>query len=285
MKNWQHSIISGGGSGLGLGIAQRLLRRGGKVSILDLTVGEQAREQLDHAAAQGNSAWQFAEADLTDEARVTAAVNEIVQAYGAPDLALNSAGILVNKTFAAMPSSDFRKVMDVNVHGSYNFAAAVLPHLRPGSRLALIASIAGLTSSYGYTAYGASKFAVVGLATTLRYEYEPLGIGISCVCPPEVKTPMVATERSPGNADPISLILKDIAGSLEPDFACDAILAGLDAGRWQIIPGFKGKLTATVARHWPAGFFAFMRFNIKRGMKKHGVAHNSAQNASSQAVR
>src|SRR3546814_2598867 len=58
----------------------------------------------------------------------------------------------------------------------------------PICRLALIASMAGLTSNYAYAAYGASKFGVVGLATTLRYEYEPLGIGISCICPPEVKT-------------------------------------------------------------------------------------------------
>src|SRR3546814_19586442 len=95
-----------------------------------------------------------------------------------------------------------------------------------GSCLALIASMAGLTSNYAYAAYGAPKFGVVGLATTLRYEYEPLGIGISCICPPEVKTPMVASERANGN--PVSLELKEFAGSLEIDPACDAMLAGLD---------------------------------------------------------
>lgn len=133
-----------------------------------------------------------------------------------------------------------------------------------GLGLALIASMAGLTSSYGYTAYGSSKFGVVGLATTLRYEYEPQGIGITCVCPPEVKTPMVSRERSPGNADPVSLAIKDIAGSLDADYACDAILDGIDSERWMVIPGLKSKVTMLFARHLPAGFNKFMDFNIRR---------------------
>src|SRR3546814_20220692 len=125
-----------------------------------------------------------------------------------------------------------------------------------GSCLALIASMAGLTSNYAYAAYGAPKFGVVGLATTLRYEYEPLGIGISCICPPEVKTPMVASERANGN--PVSLELKEFAGSLEIDPACDAMLAGLDAGRWMIIPGVNSRIPAFAARHLPRPFHAVL---------------------------
>ncbi len=269
MKNWQHSIISGGGSGLGLGLAQRLLRRGGKVSAVDLAVKDEMRALLDQAAADGNGHWQFAEANLTDETAVVKAVNQAVQTFGAPDLAVNSAGIAINKTFAEMRCEKFRRVIDINLNGSCHFAAAVMPHLQPGSRLALIASMAGLVSNYGYAAYGASKFGVVGLATSLRYEYEPLGIGITCVCPPEVKTPLVTAERTPGNASPISLALKDIAGSLDPDYACDDILNGIDRGRWMVISGGSARFTAFMARHFPGGFFTFMLFNIRRLMRKH----------------
>src|SRR3546814_13764492 len=97
------------------------------------------------------------------------------QAWGAPQLAINSAGIIINKVLAETTAAEFSRVVDVNLNGSFNFAAAVLPTMGKGSRLALIASMAGLTSNYAYAAYGASKFGVVGLATTLRYEYEPLG--------------------------------------------------------------------------------------------------------------
>jgi len=96
----------------------------------------------------------------------------------------------------------------------------------------------------------ASKFGVVGLATTLRYEYEPQRHPHQlCICPPELKTPLVAQERADG--DPVALDLKLIAGSMEADPACDQILAGLDAGRWRIIPGFAGKAMAFAAQHIP----------------------------------
>ena len=159
--------------------------------------------------------------------------------------------------------------MEINVYGSRNFAAAVLPHLMPGSRLALIASLAGITSNYGYAAYGTSKFAVRGLATTLRQEYEPRGIHISCVCPPEVATPMVTAERATGN--PVSLALKDIAGSLNVEEACDGIIFGIDAGHWLIIPGAKAKITAFAALRMPGLFHAVTSMLTKKILRKHGM--------------
>jgi len=270
MKQWNHAIISGGGSGIGLGLACRLLKRGDNVSIIDLAVPDAARAELESAAEQGGSAWVFHCADLTVEEQVLEAVGKGIEAFGSPGLGVNSAGILINKTFSDTGAEEFRKVIDVNLVGSYHFARAMMPRLSSGGRLALIASMAGLTSSYGYTAYGTSKFGVVGLATTLRYEYEPLGVGITCVCPPEVKTPMVSQERSPGNADPVSLAIKDIAGSLDADYACDAILSGIDAGDWLVVPGFKSKATMLLARHTPALFNRFMNFNIRRFMRRFG---------------
>lgn len=272
MKHWEHGMVSGGGSGIGLGLAQRLLRRGGKVSIVNRSLKDEARVKLDAAAAEGQGQWAYFEADISDEAQTRQAVDDAVTAFGTPDLAINSAGIAISKIFAETSAEEFQRVIDVNLNGSRHFAVAVLRHMRPGSRLALIASVAGLVSNYGYSAYGASKYGVVGLATTLRYEYEPLGIGISCVCPPEVDTPMIAAERAPeANADPVCLGVKDIVGMLDLDYACDSILKGIDKGRWMVIPGFMAQSTAILYRFLPAGFFAFMKFNIRRLMRKHGV--------------
>lgn len=268
MKTCNHVIITGGGSGLGLGIALRYLKRGAQVSVLDLTLPDESQRQLDMTASAGQSNWQFHSADITDFEQTQAAVLAAVEVFGVPDLAINSAGVVINKAFSDMQPSEFRRVVDINLNGSYHFAKSALPTMQPGSRLALVASIAGLTSNYAYAAYGASKFGVVGLATTLRYEYEPQGIHISCICPPEVKTPMVEKERA--DANPVSLELKALAGSLEPDSACDQIVAGLDAGRWQIIPGFSGKLTAFSARYLPGPFNAIMRKLIGRALRKHG---------------
>lgn len=271
MKVWTHTLVTGGASGLGLGLALRLLRRGTRVSVLDLALSDATRQQLD-AAARAPDQWAFASADVTDDAATQAAVLASVARFGPPDLAIHCAGILINRAVADTTAQAFRRVVDVNLNGSFILSAAVLPHMRPGSRLALIASMAGLTSNYAYAAYGASKFGVVGLAHTLRYEYEPLGIGISCICPPEVKTPMVASERSPGNFNAISLALKDHAGSMEPDAAVDAILKGVDAGRWMVIPSLQAKGVAAVARHLPSVFFAFMNFLVRREMRQRGMA-------------
>lgn len=110
---------------------------------------------------------------------------------------------------------------------------------------------------------------MVGLATILRYEHEPLGIHISCICPPEVATAMVLEECKEGNR--ISLDMKAAADTLDTDNACDQIVAGLDAGRWKIIPGVNGKLITWIARHFPAFFDFVMLKLIKRSMRKHGV--------------
>lgn len=163
---------------------------------------------------------------------------------------------------------DERANLELDTH----VASAALQHMTAGSQLALVASMAGLTSNYAYAAYGASKFGVVGLATTLRYEYEPRGITVSCICPPEVVTPMVAYERSPGNADDISLMLKDITGSLELNAAVDSMLTQLDRGRWLIIPGAKAKAVATLYRFLPPIHFAVIRHIATRELRKRGLA-------------
>lgn len=271
MKVWTHALLTGGASGMGLGLALRLLRRGTRVSVLDLALSEAVRQQLDAAATRPDQ-WAFEPADVTDEVATQAAVQAAVTRFGPPELVVHCAGILINRAVADTSAQAFRRVIDVNLNGSFVVSAAVLPHMRPGSRLALIASMAGLTSNYAYAAYGASKFGVVGLAHTLRYEYEPLGIGISCICPPEVKTPMVANERSPGNFNDISLALKDYAGSMEADAAVNAILRGVDAGRWMVIPSLQAKLVAAAARHLPTLFFAFMNLLVRHEMRKRGMA-------------
>ncbi|WP_420496968.1 SDR family NAD(P)-dependent oxidoreductase [Spongiibacter nanhainus] len=262
MSQLKHNLITGAGSGLGLGIACRLLRRGENVSVLDLVVPPTARASLNEAALQGQAKWHSVEMDIRDEANVQSAVAEAIALFGPPGLALNCAGIVLNKTISAMKGEEFALVVDINLNGSFYFVHAVLPHLLPGSRLALIASVAGFTSNYAYSAYGASKFGVIGLAKTLRYEYSDSGIGITCVCPPEVETPLVFKEREQG--DPVALGIKALGGCLSADYACDKIVAGLDKGTWMIIPGRRAKGMVLLSRLLPETFHAVMAHHIRK---------------------
>jgi 3-dehydrosphinganine reductase len=268
MGNIRHAVITGAGSGLGHGVAERFLKRGINVSVLDLGISAERAATLD-AAASGGASWQHHFCDVTKLDSVKDAVDAALAAYGATQLAINFAGVGASASFAEMADAEFYRVLEINVTGTYHFARAVMPHLRKGDRIALTASMAGIASNYGYTSYGTSKFAVVGLATTLRYEYEPHGICVSVICPPEVMTPLVKEEIAKGNK--ISLEIKQIAGSLQPDYACDKISEALLAGKWMIIPGFKAKLTYFAARRFPGAFHLVTMAIVRRVMRKHGA--------------
>lgn len=222
----RRTLITGGASGIGLRLAELLQQRGDRLTIVDRTIPEGVRERLPGAV--------FHVVDVRDDAAVRATVDE-----AAPRLVINSAGIQLAKRFTDLTEEEFRRLVDVNLVGSRNVAAAAFPHLRNGGQLVLIASLAGLVANYGYAAYCASKYGVVGLAEVLRLEGRPQGIRVSCVCPPEVETPMVEEERRRQLAP--SKALKAFAGSMELDPAARAILKGIDRGDFLIVPSARAK--------------------------------------------
>ncbi len=241
--------ITGGMSGLGKGLAAIYLARGSDVAIFDLAVRDDVMAELaGHKSRHGQKLVAY-QASVTELEALQAAVAQAVETIGDPELAVNCAGLQRAAPFAQLSAADFELVMRVNVFGSRNFADAVLPYLRPGARLALVASMAGFAANYSYAAYCASKFAVVGLGRVLRLELRPRDIDVSIICPPEVDTPMVVEEAK--TMHPVSRTLKDLGGTLSVEEAMKGIIDGLDAGRHVIIPGFKAKLTYFCNRYFP----------------------------------
>ncbi len=240
-------FISGGGSGIGREFAIRLAREGAHIAIFNRKLAPQVIEELRAAALRADQRFESYSADVSDDAAIGAAINQAVQALGPPDLAINSAGIQISAPFEALSSADFNQVIGVNLIGSRNFAAAALPHLRPGSHLVLVASLAGLVGNFAYAAYCASKFGTVGLAQVLRLELKLKGIDVSVCCPAEIDTPLVVEERK--TLHPISAALKDFAGTMDVQPACDGMLRGIARRKFEIIPGFMPWLTAFLGRH------------------------------------
>jgi NAD(P)-dependent dehydrogenase (short-subunit alcohol dehydrogenase family) len=242
-------FVTGGMSGLGKGLAAAYLARGSDVAIIDLAVREDIMAELaTHKQRPGQQLVAY-QASVTDLEALELVMAQAVDAIGNPELAINCAGLQRAAPFQELSGADFELVMQVNVFGTRNFAAAVLPFLCPGARLALVASMAGFAANYSYAAYCASKFAVVGLGRVLRLELKPRDIDVSIICPPEVDTPMVVEEAK--TMHPVSRTLKDLGGTLSVEQAMAGILAGLDAGRHVIIPGFKAKLTYLSNRYLP----------------------------------
>jgi NAD(P)-dependent dehydrogenase (short-subunit alcohol dehydrogenase family) len=240
--------ITGGGSGIGLALGKRLAQLGAGVTLFDRTLRPAVLLEVG-AAARSAVPCDGHVLDVTDPASIATAFAAAAHKGGSPDLVVNSAGIVSAVEFERISAAEFDRVLRVNLYGSFNVAKAALDYLGAGTRLALVASLAGVAGGYGYSAYATSKFGVVGLAEVLRVELRPRGIGVSVICPPEVQTPMVEQEKA---VRPLATgRMKLFAGSLTVEEAVDGIVAGLAAEDFLIVPGARGKLTYYLAKLLP----------------------------------
>ena len=251
---WKHGaprtvFITGSSSGIGRDMARRLAAEGASVALFNRSGADEVLHELRAAARSPTQRFAAWRADVSDAQAIAAAVGEAVHALGAPDLAIHSAGVLHNGPLAQSSAADFDHVIDINLKGSRHFAAAVLPHLAARSHLVFIASLAGLTGSFGYTAYCASKFGVRGLAEALRFELQLHNVDVSLCCPGEIQTPMVAEEKR--HMHPVSAAMKAFAGSRTLDASVPVLLRGIARRQFEIVDGPRPALTAFLSRHTP----------------------------------
>ena len=157
------AIVTGSGGGLGREHALYLARKGAKVVVNDL-----AQAAADGVAAEIKAAGGEAIAiagSVTDEAAVSAMVNQTVETWGRIDILINNAGILRDKSFAKMSMDDFRLVVDVHLMGAAICCKAVWEQMRQQQfgRIVMTTSSSGLYGNFGQANYGAAKMALVGL--------------------------------------------------------------------------------------------------------------------------
>ena len=251
MFNSRHIVITGGSSGLGLELARMLTDRGARVTLLarDGTKLDQAADELRRRNPKAHVG--VVSVDVSDESATQAAMQRAAGANKGIDVLINSAGILREGHFEQLPMKAFRDVMEVNYFGVLNAIRAALPHLRASKgRLVNIASMAGLTGVFGYTPYCSAKHALVGLSESLRYELKPMGVKVHLVCPGEFDSPMVDEldrNRTAENRAHTLTIPKTTVTRIARD-----TLAGVQAGRFLIIPGALTRAAAFGIRHLPA---------------------------------
>lgn len=247
--NGKRVWVTGGASGIGLAVARRFAARGAHVSVFDLKVSDEVMLDLDGSRRFSAIPVRSYVLDITDGERTSRLFALVARESGAPDLVFNSAGINSAVEFERLSFDEWDRVMRVNLYGSRNVASAALPLLKPGGRLALVAALAGMTGGYGYAAYAASKFGVVGLAEVLRLEWKPKGIGVSVITPSEVDTQAAREERK---VRPVATTaLKVLTGVITVDEAADQIIEGLARDRYLIVPGRKGWLGYLAAKFLP----------------------------------
>jgi NAD(P)-dependent dehydrogenase (short-subunit alcohol dehydrogenase family) len=234
----QHIFITGGASGIGLELARIYLAEGAAVSLFDIQPLDRALAMLQAQVPTAQRVQGFS-LDVVDVEQVAAVFRQAADPHP-PTRVIHCAGVTLARAFADTSADAFASVININVLGSRHVVAAALPLLGRGGQLALVASMAGLIGCYGYSAYAASKYAVVGLAEVLRLELRAQGIDVSVVCPPEVDTPMVQQERleRPKGTSAMKLL----AGTLSVEQACRSIHDGLQRRHFLIIPGYRARL-------------------------------------------
>mgnify|MGYP002153773037 CR=1 FL=1 len=244
--------ITGGSSGIGLAAAHALAQRGAHLVLL-----ARDKKKLDSAAASlrssARSSAQKIEtfiADVADAPRAEKALAKAVRACGAPDILINSAGAGYFGAFTDTPPEIFQRIFKTNVFGTQGVNHVLVPVMKEkGGIIVNVSSLGGLIGMYGYSAYGGSKYAVVGMSEAMRAELAPQGIRVQVLCPPEVDTPMVREERA--SITPEALAVKLMAGQLTVDQVARVLLRGIERGSFIIIPGFLARSTWVLSRFFP----------------------------------
>ena len=187
--------ITGASSGIGWELARRLLDEGWTVA---LTARREAELQALAHRYPADRALVIA-ADVTDAAAMAAARARIEAETGRPvALAIANAGAWRRMGMADFDAEAFRRLIEVNVLGAANMLAAVLPGMRARQcgQIAIVASVAGYLGLPRASAYGASKAALIHMASSLRFEGRQTGILVQVVNPGFVATPMTAANSA-----------------------------------------------------------------------------------------
>lgn len=177
------AFITGGSSGIGLGIARACREAGLRVVFTYRT--EAHREEA--LALLGPEA-EAIRLEITDRAAVSQVASHIQQRHGPVHLLVNNAGLGLKTPASTASFEDWDRVLSVNLGGVINTLRAFLPLLSEGAHVVTTASMSGLFPGATSGVYTTSKFAVVGLMEALRAELTPRGIGVSVVCPGMVKS-------------------------------------------------------------------------------------------------
>ena len=194
--------VTGAGSGIGAATTGVLARAGARIAAIDVKW-----PSGDAAATTDRLTLTL---DVTDEAATGVAFTSIISHFGRLDGLATCAGIVDTAAFHEIDAARFRRVMDINVLGTFLSMQAAASRMTTGARIVTIASIAGLRGGglFGTAAYSASKGAVLALTKNAARTFGPLGIAVNCIAPGATDTPMTAPLKTlPGRADSLKTMV------------------------------------------------------------------------------
>jgi NAD(P)-dependent dehydrogenase (short-subunit alcohol dehydrogenase family) len=192
------AVVTGGASGIGLAIAERLAQDGLKVAIFD----READAAVEAAAkiTAGGGAAIGVPVDVTDRAAIDAGVERVGAELGVPTVLVNNAGIDGFAPFLKLDEETWNRILDINLTGTFRCCQAVIPGMIEAGwgRIVNISSSSAHGGQQFMTHYVASKAGMIGLTKSLALEFGPKGITVNTIPPGFIDTPMLRRTADKG---------------------------------------------------------------------------------------
>lgn len=189
------AVVTGSTSGIGLGIALELAKRGCHIVLNGFGDSKQAIDQVSEAAFSRKKVF-YSDADMSRADGCERLIAEAVKAFGAPSIMINNAGIQHVASVEEFPVDKWDKVLSINLSAAFHTSRLVLPKMRESGygRIINIASVHGLVASANKSAYVAAKHGIMGLTKTIALETAGSGVTCTAICPGWVRTPLVEAQ-------------------------------------------------------------------------------------------
>ncbi|MBN6205824.1 3-oxoacyl-ACP reductase FabG [Ralstonia pickettii] len=189
--NEKAALITGGANGIGKLTAKRFLQEGAKVMISDINE-EAGKDAINELKEYGEVV--FFQANVANESEVNEMVKQAITAFDKIDILVNNAGITIDGFLTKMQTTDWEKVISVNLTGVFQCTKAVAPYMmeRNAGVILNASSVVGIYGNIGQTNYAATKSGVIGMTKSWAKEFGPKGIRVNAVAPGFIVTDMTA---------------------------------------------------------------------------------------------
>jgi 3-dehydrosphinganine reductase len=269
--NGKKVVVTGGSSGIGKATAILLAKWGAHVCILarDGAKLEASLKEIRANAKEPDQKLMLVSADVSNRTQIRGVASEVIDHLGGGiDVLINCAGITWPGYVHNIPDAVWDSMIQVDFMGTVNAVRTFLPYFmeQKHGNIANVSSVVGYMGVFGYSAYGAAKFAVVGFSECLRQDLLPYNIRVTVIYPPDTDTPQWHEENKikPPETKALSGSIKVIPA----ERVALSLLKGIAGGAFNIVPGAMNKFTYFMSKHFPAIVWLIVSRDLRKYWKR-----------------
>lgn len=219
-------IVTGGGGGIGLAIAQRFISEGANVVMADINM-DQLRKAATQIKAANDPAPLLYECDVSQEKQVRSTITTAIEHFGSIDIVVNNAGLMIFKKLEEHTTDDWMRILNVDLMGAFYFIKHSFLNMKNGGSIINISSIHAIETTPMVSSYAAAKAALLSLTRSASIEGKAKGIRVNAILPGAIDTPMLW--QNPNIKSGLEQVSKDSVGKPEDIAGIAAFLASGDA--------------------------------------------------------